>query len=535
MTLWNYPEPIFSLIRGNFNEVTVFGEIVVVDHKGVVFNSAESVGTYAARSLLKPYQLMATGKPGKDWVGNSPNRTMVACGSISATAEQVSQLRDWYSKEELNRRVPHLVFDLGYPTDEINRVVLRKNGEKPSPFYHPCFSKHMMILEGCERAGDPLENYHHANHPYQKRLSALLAETLNQKASEIEWVNDGCLLPSPVFTLEELARLYQRMTVAAEDSALLGAGQMMSRFPQWIGGPGRVDTKLMELSEGRLFAKEGADGLLGLGVFPCERFPKGAGIIVKTSAGYQPDWAGIALNPLLQAMGIPPYQKTLKGHEVHYHYRPFESKRAKVSELSPLLSGETAVWPGDVPFQREVGCSTDEGSHMTLSSVRTTLHVGTHTDAPNHFEPSAPGIDQVDAGKYWGPCQVISVKVERNSVIRPEDLMGTPIRATRVIFKTETFPNPNHFNEDFAALSPELVDYLADRGVVMVGLDTPSVDSFSSKTLDAHKRTIARGMGILEGIILDKIPDGIYELSAVPLRLKNGDASPVRAILKSMQ
>lgn len=168
---------------------------------------------------------------------------------------------------------------------------------------------------------------------------------------------------------------------------------------------------------------------------------------------------------------------------------------------------------------------------MSLSSVETTVHVGAHTDAPNHFEKNKVGIDAVDLEKYWGPCQVIQVDVPRGKGIAPSDLKGQAIRAPRVLFKTNSFPDPNDFNEDFVALSAPLVEYLAGKGVKLVGIDTPSIDLFASKDLLTHHATTQYNVAILEGIVLKDIDEGIYELMAAPLKIRGGDASPVRAIL----
>ena len=114
-----------------------------------------------------------------------------------------------------------------------------------------------------------------------------------------------------------------------------------------------------------------------------------------------------------------------------------------------------------------------------------------------------------------------------SSAKRPIDL--TP----RVLFATGTYPNPQNWNTDFAALSVELIDFLHDRGVITVGIDTPSVDLFDSKDLPAHKAMLRHDMAILEGLVLNDVPEGTYELIALPLPLVGFDASPVRAVLRT--
>ena len=128
---------------------------------------------------------------------------------------------------------------------------------------------------------------------------------------------------------------------------------------------------------------------------------------------------------------------------------------------------------------------------------------------------------------------MIRVAAPPRSRIGPEAL-GVEITEERVLLRTETYPDPNRFVEDFAALAPELVDFLHERGVRLVGIDTPSVDLFDSKDLPAHRRFLVHDMAILEGLVLAGVPPGRYELIALPLRLVGFDASPVRAVLRTL-
>ncbi len=202
----------------------------------------------------------------------------------------------------------------------------------------------------------------------------------------------------------------------------------------------------------------------------------------------------------------------------------------RVIDISPTLSPRTAVWPGDVPLSREVACSIAQGSNIDLSSVRTTVHVGAHADAPSHYVLGGPAIADRPLDRYYGPCQVVRVDVGRGERIRPEHLRG-PVLAPRMLFRTGTFPDPDTFTTDFAALSPELVHHLADQGVVLVGLDTPSVDLFDDKVLLTHQALAKRDLAVLEGVVLDHVEPGLYTLIALPLKLEGADASPVRAAL----
>lgn len=196
------------------------------------------------------------------------------------------------------------------------------------------------------------------------------------------------------------------------------------------------------------------------------------------------------------------------------------------------VSAGLKVWPGDTPPTREVLCDMARGDNLTLSTLHTTVHVGAHADAPSHYGIDAPTIEQRSLDYYLGPCQVVRVDIGRGERISVSHL-PRPVQAQRVLFATGTYPDPTSFNEDFAALSVELVDHLHGCGVRLVGIDTPSVDLFASKDLPAHQRFLHHDMAILEGLVLAGVPDGLYELIALPLKLAGFDASPVRAILRS--
>ena len=204
-----------------------------------------------------------------------------------------------------------------------------------------------------------------------------------------------------------------------------------------------------------------------------------------------------------------------------------------IYDISPAISQDLQVWPGDTPPSREVLLDLERGDNLTLSTLHATVHLGAHADAPSHYALAAPSIHERDLGTYLGPCQVMRVSVKRGARITREDLPA-PVEAPRLLLRTDTFPDPHRFNEDFAALAINLVDHLHEQGVVLVGIDTPSVDLFSSKDLPTHRAFLSHDMAILEGIVLGEVPNGIYELLALPLKLVGFDASPVRAVLRSL-
>lgn len=524
------PVPLFTLLREKVPEIAVFGEIVVVDGKKTIFQSADAIGSYPARSLLKPFQFLAT-KAVK--LGSKEEWRIPALGSISANEEQIRKVEQWLRESDRKELVDKMILPATYPLDENHRVLLKRSQKEPSRIYHMCFSKHLNILDKCKDYGWDLNSYHHQEHPFHQNLKEILENTLEADLKRIRWVKDGCGLPSPTLLLTQIAQLFQKLMNEKDQTDLKEVRELMINHPDWIGGIERVDSELISSNRGSVVAKEGADGLLAIGVSPTKEFPRGLGIVLKLASGYQPAFSALALNPIFEKLGIQYELKPLRDQTIQFHYEPWKPFNTKIFDLSPTLSAETAVWPGDTSFKQEVQFHVERGDHLSLSSIKTTLHIGSHTDAPNHFGKNKKGIDEVELTKYRGLCSVISVQIPPGQEIKVQDLQGKNICAKRVLFKTGSYSDPKKFNEKFNSLSAEVISYLSAKGVCLVGIDTPSIDLFDSKDLPSHQETLKSGMAILEGIDLSAVAEGIYELNALPLKIKEGDASPVRAVLIS--
>lgn len=217
---------------------------------------------------------------------------------------------------------------------------------------------------------------------------------------------------------------------------------------------------------------------------------------------------------------------------------------SRLIDCSPRLHPGIGVWPGDTPLTREVLAEVADGSSVTLSTLHATVHLGTHTDAWSHIVDGAPDIASMPLDAYVGPCHVVTVEpggrsADGTPIVVPADLPATTTEALvagdleRILFATGTFVDPDDFTTDFAALSAELVEHLADHGVRLIGIDTPSVDPFASKDLPAHHAFVERRVAILEGLVLTDVADGAYDLIAPPLPLEGFDASPVRVLLRT--
>lgn len=205
-----------------------------------------------------------------------------------------------------------------------------------------------------------------------------------------------------------------------------------------------------------------------------------------------------------------------------------------IYDLSPTLRPETPVYPGDAPFEVAWVWSIEQGASANVSRFATTPHLGAHVDSPLHTEPRGEAIADLPLTPYLGLCRV--VKTPPVPLIEPRHLDGIDLgNPARLLFKTESVRDSRTFPERFSALSPELAHRLAEQGVLLVGIDTPSVDPPESTKLEAHHALFRGGVAILEGIVLDGVPEGVYELIALPLRLAGLDASPVRAVLRTIE
>ncbi len=203
-------------------------------------------------------------------------------------------------------------------------------------------------------------------------------------------------------------------------------------------------------------------------------------------------------------------------------------------DISPTVRPEIPVWPGDTPFQARLVWSIAEGASVNVTAITTTVHLGAHADAPFHTEPRGEGIGEMSLERYLGPCRV--VRVPAAPLIEPRHLEGIDLASPgRVLLRSDSVRDRRGFPERFTALSPEVATLLAERGVLLVGMDTPSVDPFDSKQLLAHHALAQGGVAILEGLLLDGVPEGLYELIALPLKLAGLDASPIRAVLRTME
>lgn len=206
----------------------------------------------------------------------------------------------------------------------------------------------------------------------------------------------------------------------------------------------------------------------------------------------------------------------------------------KIWDISQTLRPGLPVWPGDTEFSAEPTWTLDDDCPVNVSKLTLSTHSGAHADAPLHYDADGATIDAVDLSVYCGPCRLIDVRHARGAV-QVRDFDRSLIKGCeRVLFRTyDAFPR-DKWDSDFTAISADVIKMMAVAGVKLVGTDAASLDPETSKTLDAHNAVRRANMRILEGLVLDDVPEGDYELIALPLKIAGADAAPVRAILRSL-
>ncbi|AWW73025.1 arylformamidase [Erythrobacter sp. KY5] len=205
---------------------------------------------------------------------------------------------------------------------------------------------------------------------------------------------------------------------------------------------------------------------------------------------------------------------------------------SRIWDISQPLRPSLPVWPGDTAFTQARTWQMEEGSPVNVSALTLSTHSGAHADAPLHYSPKGPDIASVGLEPYLGECFVVDARGV-GSLVEVGDLphLGS---ADRVLFRTfDTFPH-DEWVDDTTAIAAETIEWLGVQGVKLIGIDGPSIDPQSSKTMDAHKAVLKHDIRVLEGLVLDDVEEGRYELIALPLPIVSGDASPVRAILREI-
>jgi arylformamidase len=191
------------------------------------------------------------------------------------------------------------------------------------------------------------------------------------------------------------------------------------------------------------------------------------------------------------------------------------------------------VFPGDAPYQQTWGATLSATCPVNVATLTLSPHTGAHADAPLHYSPGGAAVGALDLAPYLGPCRVVHALgcgplIEWHHL--QHALLGLP---PRVLVRTYA-RQPANWDGALSAYAPDTIARLADAGVLLIGIDTASIDPADSKALPSHQVIRQRGLRVLENLVLDDVPEGDYELIALPLKLMAADASPVRAVLRAL-
>lgn len=205
-------------------------------------------------------------------------------------------------------------------------------------------------------------------------------------------------------------------------------------------------------------------------------------------------------------------------------------------DISVPLRNGMVNWPGDAPFERSSTLQIANGDPCNLSQISTTAHIGTHMDAPRHYLVGAAGMEGVPIAASIGPARVIEIRdpeAIRISELEPHNLA----KGERVLFKTGNSSRcwkTDHFLKKYIYIEPQTAQYLAKCGIQTVGVDYLSVGGFDSGGPETHRILLQAGIWIIEGLMLEHVEPGAYELVCLPLRIIGGDGAPARAVLRKI-
>ena len=205
---------------------------------------------------------------------------------------------------------------------------------------------------------------------------------------------------------------------------------------------------------------------------------------------------------------------------------------ARIWDISQRIGTATPLWPGEPQINVTRHADIGPECPVNIGAVSMPMHTGTHADAPLHYSNDGLASADCDLAAYVGRCVVLDVKGAKDRVEIADCDWNAIAGHSRVIFRTyDQFPH-DHWDENFTAIAADVIKRLGAMGVQLIGVDSPSLDPQTSKTMEAHHAVLAADMRILEGLVLDDITPGTYELTALPLKIEGADASPVRAILR---
>lgn len=210
----------------------------------------------------------------------------------------------------------------------------------------------------------------------------------------------------------------------------------------------------------------------------------------------------------------------------------------KIYDVTLSLYDGMPGYPGDPPFRRRVAAAIGEGGSSEVGLIETGAHAGTHVDAPAHMIRGGARLDDIPLAALLGPASVFDLRrIEGH--IEARHLKRLRWRGVkRALFRTRNsdgHAKSRRFDPSFVALTGDAAEFLAGRGLLLVGVDGPSVDRFKSGNHPAHMPLLCAGVVVVEGLNLAGVPVGRYNLFCGPMKIAGGEGAPARVILTSQR
>ena len=206
----------------------------------------------------------------------------------------------------------------------------------------------------------------------------------------------------------------------------------------------------------------------------------------------------------------------------------------RIYDISLTLSPHSIRWVTAQPLELIERKRMSRGDTNNSSSIHTSVHAGTHVDAPFHFLPDGVTIEALPLETFIGPARVCAV--EPGTHIMAVDVAKAGLKdETRVLFKTRnsSLLKKGTYDASFAPFSVDGAKALVELGVKLVGLDYLSAAA-ANEQVPVHRAFLDNGVILLEGIDLSDVPPGRYELFCPPVKLAGSDGAPCRAVLREL-
>ncbi len=207
----------------------------------------------------------------------------------------------------------------------------------------------------------------------------------------------------------------------------------------------------------------------------------------------------------------------------------------KVHDISIPISADMPTYPGDPKVNITPKLRIAHGDNANVSLLSMGDHTGTHLDPPVHFIPGGKTVDQVDLTVLYGATRVLDMtRVVGEITSQDLEAARIPRDTVRVLFKTSNsrlWQEHRDFVQNYVAVSWDAARWLVDHAILLVGIDYLSIESFNAAEPNTHRTLLGAGVIIVEGLNLNEVMPGDYTLACFPLKIRNGDGGPLRAVL----